>query len=131
MIKKLVIFLMALFIVAMIALSFYGNANAVDGKLKLLMVHSKTCHYCIAFMDEVGDNYEEEKEAFMPPLVIINARDLPSWFREALNQNRIKPIRGTPTFILWNGRIEMERIVGYGGKEQFYNTLRGKYAEKN
>ena len=34
---------MALFIVAMIALSFYGNAaKAIDGQLKLLMFHSKT-----------------------------------------------------------------------------------------
>ena len=38
MIKKIVISLMALFIVAMIALSFYGNAaKAIDGQLKLLM----------------------------------------------------------------------------------------------
>ena len=43
MIKKIVISLMALFIVAMVALSFYGNTKAadpvpvIDGQLKILM----------------------------------------------------------------------------------------------
>jgi len=41
----------------------------------------------------------------------------------AINENRIKPIRGTPTFILWDGENEIARLVGYSSKESFYNRL--------
>ena len=36
---------------------------------------------------------------------------------------RIKGIFGTPTFIIWNGRKELGRIIGYSGKEWFYERL--------
>ena len=120
MIKKIVISLMALFIVAMIALSFYGNAaKAIDGQLKLLMFHSKTCSFCKAFMKEVAYDYDNKEL----PLIIIDAHNQPDWFKEAMKENRIKPIYGTPTFIIWNGRKELVRIVGYSGKRWFYERL--------
>ena len=90
---------------------------------ELLMFNNKHCGYCKAFLEEVGVNYENEKESYMPTLVIIDAYNQPDWFKEAYSENRIKPIRGTPTFIIWNGRKELARIVGYSGKEWFYAKL--------
>ena len=87
--------------------------------LELLMFHSKYCGYCIAFMKEVAVDYEYRDM----PLVIIDAYNHPDWFKEAYKENRIKPIRGTPTFIIWNGRKELGRLVGYSGKEWFYTNL--------
>ena len=87
--------------------------------LELLMFHSKYCGYCIAFMKEVAVDYEYRDM----PLVIIDAHNQPDWFKEAYAENRIKPIRGTPTFIIWNGRKELGRLVGYSGKEWFYTNL--------
>ena len=87
--------------------------------LELLMFHSKYCGYCIAFMKEVAVDYEYRDM----PLVIIDAYNQPDWFKEAYKENRIKPIRGTPTFIIWNGRKELGRLVGYSGKEWFYTNL--------
>ena len=86
---------------------------------ELLMFHSKYCGYCSAFMEEVAVDYEYRDI----PLVIIDAHNQPDWFKEAYAEGRIKPIRGTPTFVVWNGRKELVRIVGYGGKESFYRRL--------
>ena len=87
--------------------------------LALLMLHNKHCGYCMAFMREVAVDYEYRDM----PLVIIDAYNQPDWFKEAYAENRIKPIRGTPTFIIWNGRKELGRLVGYSGKEWFYTNL--------
>ena len=94
-------------------------ATSAQAYYELLMFHSKYCGYCSAFMEEVGVDYEYRDI----PLVIIDAHDQPVWFQEAYAEGRIKKIRGTPTFIVWNGRKELVRIVGYGGKDSFYNKL--------
>ena len=94
--------------------------------LELLMFHSKYCGFCNAFMKEVAVNYDNKEL----PLVIIDAHNLPEWFKEAYRENRIKPIRGTPTFIIWNGRKELARIIGYNGREWFYSNLKLKFPNK-
>ena len=87
--------------------------------LELLMFHSKYCGYCMAFMKEVAVDYHYKDL----PLVIIDAHKPPEWFKEAMRENRIKGIFGTPTFIVWNGRKELARLTGYSGKEWFYTNL--------
>tara|TARA_B100001245_G_C22582358_1_gene289423 strand:- start:82 stop:537 length:456 start_codon:yes stop_codon:yes gene_type:complete len=88
--------------------------------LELLMAHNPACHICQNFIKEVAVDYNESKEAETLPLVIINMYDVPEWFKEAYEHNRIKTIRGTPTFIIWNGRKELSRLTGYKNKEDFY-----------
>ena len=87
--------------------------------LELLMFHNKSCGYCKAFMEEVAVDYDNKEL----PLIIIDAYNQPDWFKEAYRENRIKPIRGTPTFIIWNGRKELSRLTGYSSKEWFYTNL--------
>ena len=89
---------------------------------ELLMAHNPMCGICQNFLQEVGVDYEYEDL----PLVIINLYNQPNWFKEAYAEGRIKPIRGTPTFILWNEfeKYEVDRIVGYGGKDWFYYQLK-------
>ena len=87
--------------------------------LELLMGHNPSCHICQKFLKEVAVNYDNKEL----PLIIIDAYNQPDWFKEAYSENRIKPIRGTPTFIIWNGRKELARLVGYSGKEWFYTNL--------
>ena len=96
-------------------LFFNVQANA----LELLMGHNPMCGICQKFLKEVAVDYEYRDM----PLVIIDAHNQPDWFKEAYAENRIKPIRGTPTFIIWNGRKELGRLVGYSGKEWFYTNL--------
>ena len=94
--------------------------------LELLMAHNPDCGICQKFIKEVAVDYNDSEIAKRLPLVIISVYDQPEWFKEAYAENRIKPIRGTPTFILWNEfeKYEVDRIVGYGGKDWFYNKLK-------
>ena len=105
-------------------LLYTTSANAITA---LLMYHSKHCSHCISFMKEVGNDYQYNlPDKFMEDkleLIVIERNEEPFWFVMAYNENRIKPIRGTPTFILWNGRKELARIVGYKDKESFYQRL--------
>ena len=91
--------------------------------LELLMAHNPNCGTCQRFMNEVGVYYHNSIYAEKLPLVVISITEIPVWFKEAYNENRIKPIRGTPTFIIWNGRKELARIVGYRDKDRFYSRL--------
>ncbi|SVE15922.1 uncharacterized protein METZ01_LOCUS468776 [marine metagenome] len=88
--------------------------------LEMLMAHNPSCHICQNFIKEVAGDYNESEEAKYLPLVIINVYKQPEWFKEAYAENRIKQIRGTPTFIIWNGRKELSRLTGYSNKEDFY-----------
>ena len=89
---------------------------------ELIMYDSKYCVYCKKFHDEVASDYN------LPdlPLIIIDKNNQPNWFFKAIKKNEIKPIRGTPTFIIWNEieRYEVDRIVGYNDKDKFYNHLK-------
>ena len=91
--------------------------------LELLMAHNPNCNICQRFIEEVAVDYNDSEIAKKLPLVIINVYDQPEWFLEAYREGRIKPIRGTPTFIVWNGRKELSRLVGYSTKENFYMRI--------
>ena len=91
--------------------------------LEILMAHNPACSICIRFMNEVEADYHNSEQAKTLPLVIISVYDQPEWFKQAYAENRIKPIRGTPTFIIWNGRKELSRLVGYRSKEDFYKRI--------
>ena len=98
---------------------------------ELLMAHNPTCSICIRFMNEVEADYHNSEQAKTLPLVIISVYDQPEWFKQAYAENRIKPIRGTPTFIVWNGRKELARLVGYHDKERFYSRVREIFPDEN
>ena len=91
--------------------------------LEILMAHNPACSICIRFMNEVEADYHNSEQAKTLPLIVINVYKQPKWFKEAYAENRIKPIRGTPTFIIWNGRKELSRLVGYHSKEDFYKRI--------
>ena len=91
--------------------------------LELLMAHNPDCGICQKFIKEVAVDYNDSEIAKRLPLVIISVYDQPEWFKQAYAENRIKPIRGTPTFIVWNGRKELARVVGYYDKDRFYSRL--------
>ena len=81
---------------------------------ELLMFSVKTCHYCMAFMELVEPDYHDTEYAKILPLTIIDNADIPEWFHVAYDKGNIKPIRGTPTFIIWDeeNQEEIDRIVG-------------------
>ena len=112
--------------------------------LELLMAHNPDCHICQKFIEEVAVDFEYSYPGTTShgritkkklPLVIINVFEQPEWFKEAYKLRKIKPIRGTPTFIIWNGSheggAEIARLVGYHSKERFYSRLREMFQDDN
>ena len=101
--------------------------NTKAYSLELLMINSKNCIYCKKFLAEVAVDYN------LPPLPlkIINDYDRPEWFSKAYKQNKIKPYRGTPIFIIWNEKeeYEIDRIRGYIGKDSFYKQLKNIFTK--
>ena len=96
--------------------------------LELLMAHNPNCNICQKFIEEVAEDYNDSEIAKRLPLVIINVYEQPEWFKEAYRIGKIKPIHGTPTFIIWNGNhdsgAEISRLVGYSNKSRFYSRLK-------
>jgi len=96
---------------------------------ELLMFSVSWCGYCTAFHEQVAPTYKDSEYAENLPLIIINADDyplhIPEWFATAYERGDIKPITGTPTFILWDEKqkVEIDRLVGYFGKEWFYDRI--------
>ncbi len=96
--------------------------------LELLMAHNPGCHICEKFINEVAVDYNDSEIAKRLPLTIISVYEQPEWFKEAYRIGKVKPIRGTPTFIIWNGSkeggAEIARLVGYHNKGRFYSRLK-------
>ena len=96
--------------------------------LELLMAHNPGCNICQKFINEVAVDYNDSEIAKKLPLIIISVYDQPEWFKEAYRIGKIKTIRGTPTFIIWNGShdggMEIARLVGYSNKSRFYSRLK-------
>ena len=96
---------------------------------ELLMFSVSWCGYCTAFHEQVVPTYKDSEYAENLPLIIINADDyplhVPEWVATAYEKGDIKPITGTPTFILWDEKqkVEIDRLVGYFGKEWFYDRI--------
>ena len=113
----------------LLTLLFLLFAFPVSAKaLELLMAHNPGCHICERFIEEVAVDYNDSEIAKRLPLVIISVYEQPEWFKEAYRIGKIKPIRGTPTFIIWNGShdggMEIARLVGYSNKSRFYSRLK-------
>ena len=110
-------FLYTLFTV--LFLSFSASAY------ELLMFSVSWCSYCVAFNEQVAPTYNDTKYAETLPLAIIDNADIPEWFHIAYDKGNIKPIRGTPTFIIFDteSQVEIDRIVGYNGKDEFFARI--------
>ena len=92
---------------------------------ELLMFSVSNCIYCIAFNEQVAPEYNDTVYAETLPLTIIDAENIPEWFTKAYEEGKIKKIKGTPTFIIFDkeSQAEIDRIVGYNGKEWFYEKI--------
>ncbi|MBC8435817.1 MAG: hypothetical protein H8D84_02405 [Proteobacteria bacterium] len=103
--------------------------------LELLMAHNPSCYICEKFINEVAVDYNDSEIAKKLPLIIINVYDQPEWFKYAYRIGKIKPIKGTPTFIIWNGShdggAEIGRLVGYHSKGRFYSRVKEMLSIEN
>jgi thioredoxin-related protein len=99
---------------------------------ELLMFSMASCGYCQAFLKEVAPTYAESQFAKLLPLRIISMdrRAAPKWYDKAYNARKIDGIAGTPTFVVFDNGEEKARLIGYQGKQRFYEDI-GNFIESN
>ncbi len=84
--------------------------------LELVMISSKSCFYCKAFMKEVGKSYDREDL----PLAITYRK----CYKIDGKKNCLKTgAHFIPTFVIVDDGEEVGRIVGYTGKWNFFHNL--------
>lgn len=93
--------------------------------VQLIMVDQKGCHYCEAWMDEIGPAYPKTAEGKFAPLETL---DISKGAPEGATFAR--RVNFTPTFILMDDGAELARIEGYPGEEFFWPILT-QILEKN
>ena len=113
--KKIIITLILLF-------GLTSSAYATE----MIMFSTKTCAYCRNFLREVAPTYNDTEYAKLLPLRIISmdSQNAPKWFSKAYDERRIDGISGTPTFIIFSNGNEVARLIGYGGKDRWYDDIK-------
>ena len=84
--------------------------------LELIMISSKSCFYCKAFMKEVGKSYDREDI----PLAITYRK---CYKIDGEKRCLKKGAKFIPTFVIVDDGEEVARIVGYTGRWNFNNAL--------
>ena len=97
---------------------------------ELLMFSTNSCDYCRAFLEEVAPTYHDSEYSKHLPLTILDIdKPPPQWIIAAFEDGRLSGIKQTPTFVIWDNK-EVARLVGYLGKEKFYESM-GAFIEEN
>jgi hypothetical protein len=101
------------------ALMLLALASLPAGAAELVMFDRKGCPWCAKWHAEIGvEGYARSPEARMAPLrVYLFGTPMPADIK------RLKPIIGTPTFVLMDNGVEVDRFEGYPGKAVFYGRL--------
>jgi len=107
-------------ILAIIAsLMLLAFASLPSAAAELLMFDRKGCPWCAKWHAEIGvEGYARSPEAAVAPLrVYLVGTPMPKDIKQ------LKPIIGTPTFVLMDKGVEVDRFEGYPGKAVFYGRL--------
>ena len=110
-------------IIITIALFFIMTTSALAAEL--IMFSMASCGYCQNFLKEVAPTYADTDAAKLLPLRIISMdrKTAPKWFDQAYNKGKIDGVVGTPTFIVFDSGEEKARLIGYQGKDRFYDDI--------
>lgn len=99
------------------ALTSLGATTSVYA-VELIMFEQPGCVWCARFDREIAPAYAKTNEGQRVPLRRINIREpLPD------DIAHIPPDRYTPTFVLVDDGVEIDRIRGYPGNEFFWPLL--------
>ena len=93
---------------------------------ELLVISGKNSKNSKKWYEEV---YQKSIQSGGGPLLVkvvtIEADNFPKWISQAMDEQRIGEIFGTPTFIIWDeiNKKELGRLEGYTEKRRFYSQL--------
>ncbi len=109
-----------------LTLAIWIGLTASAYATEMIMFSTKTCGYCRNFLREVAPTYKDSEYAKLLPLRIISmdGKNAPRWFAKAYDEKRIDGIAGTPTFVIFSNGSEVARLIGYGGKERWYDDIK-------
>ena len=109
-----------------LTLAIWIGLTASAYATEMIMFSTKTCGYCRNFLREVAPTYSDTEYAKLLPLRIISmdTKAAPKWFSKAYDERRIDGISGTPTFVIFSNGNEVARLIGYGGKERWYDDIK-------
>ena len=109
-----------------LTLAIWIGLTASAYATEMIMFSTKTCAYCRNFLREVAPTYNDTEYAKLLPLRIISmdSQNAPTWFSKAYDERRIDGISGTPTFVIFSNGTEVARLIGYGGKERWYDDIK-------
>jgi hypothetical protein len=111
--------------VLMVTLAVAGGRAAV-AETRLLMLDQPACEWCARWDAEVGAVYARTAEGEQAPLIRADIHGpLPEGIALA------RGARFTPTFVLLENGIEVDRIEGYPGEEFFYGLLQRMLARRD
>lgn len=91
-----------------------GSGPIPDG-VRLVMVETASCIYCVRWHKEIGPAYPLSPEGLRAPLVRRDISDPAlSAFRKVVY---------TPTFLLVRDGVEVGRLTGYPGPDYFWSEI--------
>ena len=85
---------------------------------ELLVFRSDGCAWCKVWDRDVGQVYDKTPEGRRLPIRYVDI-DKP----RPADLRAVADIRYTPTFVVFNGDVEIGRIVGYPGPDFFWGYL--------
>ena len=91
----------------------------------LLNFHDPNCGHCVAFEQAIGkEGFESDERSKGLKMEILDfSKPPPSWIIPQYgSEGSIKPIPGTPTFVLYNKLTftEVGRFSGFGGVDWWW-----------
>lgn len=105
------------FVMAVAVASLLANRSALSAA-ELLMLEQPGCVWCKRFNEEIAPAYAKTDEGRRAPLRRVDITE--DW---PVDLEGIRPERLTPTFILLDKGVEIERMIGYPGNEFFWGLL--------
>ena len=101
-----------------VCMSFFSSVVIAAGP-ELLLFEQKDCPYCDKWHAEIGPIYPLTSEAKQAPLRVVQIHDpLPKGLPLELAHIDI-----TPTFVLINDGVEVDRLLGYTSSHFFWALL--------
>jgi len=98
--------------------SIIAFAAPALAEVRLLMLDQAACEWCARWDAEVGTVYARTAEGKQAPLLRVSIHGpLPEGVVLA------RTARFTPTFVLLDDGVEIDRIEGYPGEDFFYGLL--------
>lgn len=91
-----------------------GELSAAE----LLMLEQPGCVWCKRFNEEIAPAYPKTEEGQRAPLRRVDITE--DWPEDL---EGIRKERLTPTFVLLNNGVEIDRMVGYPGDQFFWGLL--------